>query len=197
TGNSASGNGVDISGGTNTFNAGNGSIHMEGNRVQMKDSNITAGNFTLNATGTGSEISNSTVNVTDNIALTAVTSTGNSGVYLKNASLTAQNGSVTMEGTATGGGKAVHLDGNVTLTAANGSVIMNGSAASSAGVYVDGSNNTLNASNATIHGQSASGNGFVLKNLSLTGGVADFANVTLSSEGSGSSVTNRIDGGVL
>ncbi|ENC1974617.1 filamentous hemagglutinin, partial [Escherichia coli] len=47
TGNSTSGNGIDLKGNT-TLNATK-NITMQGTRVQIKNSSITAGNFTLNA----------------------------------------------------------------------------------------------------------------------------------------------------
>ncbi|MCG9430086.1 filamentous hemagglutinin, partial [Escherichia coli] len=104
-----------------------------------------AGNFTLNATVTGSEISNSTVNVTDNITLTAVTTTGASGVYLKNANLTSQNGSIVANGNSTANGVATHLDGNVTLTASNGNITLTGSRVQVKNSNISAGNFTLNA----------------------------------------------------
>ncbi|EMX2861194.1 TPA: filamentous hemagglutinin, partial [Escherichia coli] len=58
TGESTSGNAINLTDttGTTTLNATN-NITMQGTRVQIKHSNITAGNFALNATVAGSEIS--------------------------------------------------------------------------------------------------------------------------------------------
>ncbi|WP_126716312.1 filamentous hemagglutinin N-terminal domain-containing protein, partial [Escherichia coli] len=121
TGESTSGNAINLTDttGTTTLNATN-NITMQGTRVQIKHSNITAGNFALNATVAGSEISNTTLTATNNINLAAKTNSASSGVYLKDARITSTNGSITANGTATANGKATHLDGNVTLNASNG-----------------------------------------------------------------------------
>ncbi|MBL6450156.1 MAG: filamentous hemagglutinin N-terminal domain-containing protein, partial [Faecalibacterium prausnitzii] len=121
TGESTSGNAINLTDttGTTTLNATN-NITMQGTRVQIKHSNITAGNFALNATVAGSEISNTTLTATNNINLTAKTNSASSGVYLKDARITSTNGNITANGTATANGKATHLDGNVTLNASNG-----------------------------------------------------------------------------
>ncbi|ENG15784.1 filamentous hemagglutinin family N-terminal domain protein, partial [Escherichia coli P0305260.6] len=70
TGESTGGNAINLTDttGTTTLNATN-NITMQGTRVQIKHSNITAGNFALNATVAGSEISNTTLTATNNINL--------------------------------------------------------------------------------------------------------------------------------
>ncbi|HGD8291405.1 TPA: filamentous hemagglutinin, partial [Escherichia coli] len=127
TGESTSGNAINLTDttGTTTLNATN-NITMQGTRVQIKHSNITAGNFALNATVAGSEISNTTLTATNNINLTAKTNSASSGVYLKDARITSTNGNITANGTATANGKATHLDNNVTLNASNGSIKLTG-----------------------------------------------------------------------
>ncbi|ENC23951.1 filamentous hemagglutinin family N-terminal domain protein, partial [Escherichia coli P0299438.9] len=74
TGESTGGNAINLTDttGTTTLNATN-NITMQGTRVQIKHSNITAGNFALNATVAGSEISNTTLTATNNINLAAKT----------------------------------------------------------------------------------------------------------------------------
>uniref|UniRef100_UPI000F87E39D two-partner secretion domain-containing protein n=1 Tax=Escherichia coli TaxID=562 RepID=UPI000F87E39D len=101
TGESTSGNAINLTDttGTTTLNATN-NITMQGTRVQIKHSNITAGNFALNATVAGSEISNTTLTATNNINLAAKTNSASSGVYLKDARITSTNGSITANGTA-------------------------------------------------------------------------------------------------
>ncbi|WP_096930073.1 two-partner secretion system glycoprotein adhesin EtpA, partial [Escherichia coli] len=100
TGESTSGNAINLTDttGTTTLNATN-NITMQGTRVQIKHSNITAGNFALNATVAGSEISNTTLTATNNINLTA--NGAGTAVYLKDANITSTNGSITANGTAT------------------------------------------------------------------------------------------------
>ncbi|WP_126696723.1 filamentous hemagglutinin N-terminal domain-containing protein, partial [Escherichia coli] len=142
TGESTSGNAINLTDttGTTTLNATN-NITMQGTRVQIKHSNITAGNFALNATVAGSEISNTTLTATNNINLAAKTNSASSGVYLKDARITSTNGSITANGTATANGKATHLDGNVTLNASNGRIKLTGNGHGSAsGILFAGNN---------------------------------------------------------
>ena len=148
TGNGTSGNAVELA--DTRLNATK-NITMQGPRVQIKHSNITAGNFALNATVAGSEISNTTLTATNNINLTAKTNSESSGVYLKDARITSTNGSITANGTATANGKATHLDKNVTLNASNGNISMTGTASRTA-VYLQGG--TFAARNISITGQS-------------------------------------------
>ncbi len=151
TGESTSGNAINLTDttGTTTLNATN-NITMQGTRVQIKHSNITAGNFALNATVAGSEISNTTLTATNNINLTA--NGAGTAVYLKDARITSTNGNITANGTATANGKATHLDGNVTLNASNGSIKLTGNGGTSGILFVG--NNTLTDSNITLTGNS-------------------------------------------
>ncbi|MGC9741017.1 filamentous hemagglutinin, partial [Escherichia coli] len=125
---------------------------------------ITAGNFALNATVAGSEISNTTLTATNNINLTAKTNSASSGVYLKDARITSTNGNITANGTATANGKATHLDGNVTLNASNGRIKLTGNGHGSASGILFAGNNRLTASNIALTGNSTSGNA-----INLTG----------------------------
>ncbi|HGD8301157.1 TPA: filamentous hemagglutinin N-terminal domain-containing protein, partial [Escherichia coli] len=165
TGESTSGNAINLTDttGTTTLNATN-NITMQGTRVQIKHSNITAGNFALNATVAGSEISNTTLTATNNINLTAKTNSASSGVYLKDARITSTNGNITANGTATANGKATHLDGNVTLNASNGRIKLTGNGHGSASGILFAGNNRLTASNIALTGNSTSGNA-----INLTG----------------------------
>ncbi|ELY5855546.1 hypothetical protein SNN70_004141 [Cronobacter malonaticus] len=129
----------------NTSITGTNDIRLEGSRVEVRNANITAGNFSVNATTRGFEISNATVNATDNITLTATTTGSDaSGVYLKDANLSSTNGSIIGTGTATAGSVAVHLDNNVTLNASQGDITLTGSSDTGSGVVIR--NATLNAS---------------------------------------------------
>ncbi|ECH8776904.1 S-layer family protein, partial [Salmonella enterica subsp. houtenae] len=81
------------------------------------------------------------------------------------------------------------------LTAGKG-IILNGRTGSGAGVKAV--NTTLNASHATITGTAAkNGNGFSLTSMALQGGLADLANVSLSSAGSGAGTLNVLDSTVV
>ena len=140
---------------TNTSHSGN--INITGNRVDITNgTNITAGNFTLNATATGSDITNTTLTATNDINLTATTNDGHSGFYLENTNITSTDGSITANGTATTNGKAIHLNNNVTLNASKGNISMTGTANNNTAVYLRGG--TFAARNISITGQSADAN---------------------------------------
>ena len=155
TGESTGGNAINLTDttGTTTLNATN-NITMQGTRVQIKHSNITAGNFALNATVAGSEISNTTLTATNNINLAAKTNSASSGVYLKDARITSTNGNITANGTAPANDNATYLDGNVTLNASNGSIKLTGIGNGSTSGILFAGNNTLTASNITLTGNS-------------------------------------------
>ncbi|EMX66921.1 filamentous hemagglutinin family N-terminal domain protein [Escherichia coli Jurua 18/11] len=193
TGESTSGNAINLTDttgttGTTTLNATN-NITMQGTRVQIKHSNITAGNFALNATVAGSEISNTTLTATNNINLTAKTNSASSGVYLKDARITSTNGNITANGTATANGKATHLDNNVTLNASNGRIKLTGNGyghGSASGILFAG-NNRLTASNITLTGSSTSGNAI---NLTGTATLNATNNITLTGSSTSGNAIN-------
>ncbi|PDN89962.1 filamentous hemagglutinin [Escherichia coli] len=184
TGESTSGNAINLTDttGTTTLNATN-NITMQGTRVQIKHSNITAGNFALNATVAGSEISNTTLTTTNNINLTAKTNSASSGVYLKDARITSTNGNITANGTATANGKATHLDGNVTLNASNGSIKLTGNGRGSASGILFAGNNTLTASNIALTGNSMSGNAINLTGTATLNATNDITLIGSSTSG--------------
>ncbi|EFU5051269.1 filamentous hemagglutinin N-terminal domain-containing protein [Salmonella enterica] len=113
--------------------------------------------------------------------------------------LTASGGNITIENQASGNNNGIYLNGStagqVQLTALNGTITLNGGSGSGTGVLV--SNSVLNAAQATVTGRSDSGTGFSLTNSSLAGALADLANVTLSSAGSGGGVINILDSSVV
>ncbi|WNT86095.1 hypothetical protein QMY51_04984 (plasmid) [Escherichia coli] len=192
TGESTSGNAINLTDttGTTTLNATN-NITMQGTRVQIKHSNITAGNFALNATVAGSEISNTTLTATNNINLTAKTNSASSGVYLKDARITSTNGSITANGTATANGKATHLDNNVTLNASNGSIKLTGNGhghGSASGILFAG-NNRLTASNIALTGNSTSGNAINLTGTATLNATNDITLTGSSTSGNAINLT--------
>ncbi|EKI6304517.1 hypothetical protein PF374_003025 [Salmonella enterica] len=113
--------------------------------------------------------------------------------------LTASGGNITIENQASGNNNGIYLNGSTAgqaqLTALNGTITLNGGSGSGTGVLV--SNSVLNAAQATVTGRSDSGTGFSLTNSSLAGALADLANVTLSSAGSGGGVINTLDSSVV
>ncbi|WP_249531649.1 beta strand repeat-containing protein, partial [Escherichia coli] len=140
----------------NTTNANNsGNISITGSRVDITYANITAGNFTLNATATGSDITNTTLTATNDINLTATTNDGHSGFYLENTNITSADGNITVNSTAVSA-KAMHLNNNVTLNASKGNISMTGTANNNIAVHLQGG--TFAAKNISITGQSAGAN---------------------------------------
>ncbi|EMD4852986.1 filamentous hemagglutinin N-terminal domain-containing protein [Salmonella enterica] len=85
--------------------------------------------------------------------------------------------------------------GHIVLTAQNGTLTLNGSSVNGTGVNI--TNATLNAAHANITGCSTGGTGFSLTHTTLQGSLADLANVTLSSAGSGAGTTNLLDSSVV
>ncbi|ELK9778882.1 filamentous hemagglutinin N-terminal domain-containing protein [Salmonella enterica] len=85
--------------------------------------------------------------------------------------------------------------GHIVLTAQNGTITLNGSSVNGTGVNI--TNATLNAAHANITGCSTRGTGFSLTHTTLQGSLADLANVTLSSAGSGAGTTNLLDSSVV
>ncbi|ECY1275762.1 filamentous hemagglutinin N-terminal domain-containing protein [Salmonella enterica] len=89
-------------------------------------------------------------------------------------------------------GSADGLNIKNTALSAGETLTLTGSATTGAGVRV--TNSTLNAAQAVITGTSTSGStGFALTGTTLGGGLADLANLTLSSAGSAASVVNILD----
>ncbi|EGP1138053.1 hypothetical protein IV596_004555, partial [Salmonella enterica] len=120
-----------------------------------------------------------------------------------NNRLTATGGNITIENhlSDNSGLNGIFLNGagspasGAVLTAGKG-IILNGRTGSGAGVKAV--NTTLNASHATITGTAVkSGIGFSLTSMALQGGLADLANVSLSSAGSAAGVYNVLDNTVV
>ncbi|EGS5117606.1 filamentous hemagglutinin N-terminal domain-containing protein, partial [Escherichia coli] len=180
-----------------TLNTSNGSqagnITLNGSRVNVTNANITAGNFTLNATANGADLNNVTLMAAHDINLTgnsqtgvglqlngtntlnatngSISLTGNStngtGLQLSNGTntLNATNGSISLTGNSTNG-TGLFLGGNKTLSASNGNINLTGNSTKSFGIDAQGGANTLNATNGSISltGNSTNGTGLQLSN---------------------------------
>ncbi|EIU0511558.1 filamentous hemagglutinin N-terminal domain-containing protein, partial [Escherichia coli] len=185
--------GMNLNAGAGDINLTGSSVFLDGMGNGAKGASVTAGNFTLNATSLGSEISNITIKVQDNITLKAKANNGHSGVYLENANLTSISGSITGQGNTTSGGRAVRLYGNVVMTASHGNITLIGNASNAAGIVTDGSS-SFDSTHLNMTGTTKSGSGFSLGNVTMNGRLSDWSNVTLSSAGSASGTMNYING---
>ncbi|MJE82172.1 hypothetical protein DLN99_23270, partial [Salmonella enterica] len=200
-------------------------ISGQGNKdkgVYLNNSNLTAASVVVNASSTEWEallLSGGKIAATNNIELNAVgnkkdglkiqsntvlnstggnitlngTSVSGTAIYSNGANLTASKG-IILNGTNTNG-RGVYLQGNVNLTAAT--VNVTGGSTSSTGIELNSTGINLNATNASFSGKSQTGSGFRLQQLTLAGGVANGANVTLSSAGSGNSASNFLGNNIF
>ncbi|EIX8228828.1 hypothetical protein MLB10_004740, partial [Salmonella enterica] len=101
---------------------------------------------------------------------------------------------ITLKGINPGSSDALNIKNTTFIAGEN--LNLTGSAASGAGVRV--LNSTLNASQAGITGTSTSGGvGFALAGITLSDGLADLTNVTLSSVGSAAGAINTLDNSVV
>ncbi|ECE0741977.1 S-layer family protein, partial [Salmonella enterica subsp. enterica] len=186
-----------------------GNITLEGQFNSARNWPVIVRRANLNAAG-------------GNINITGISS-ANQGVFLYvGSNLTAANINVNGKTTGRGNQHGVLVQGatlnaseelNITGTSDSGpgiqikdssnlksvqNINLNGSSTSGSGLVVDGTSNTLNATDANITGVSKTGRtGFSLQNLTLAGGVANGANVTLSSAGSAVAATNSIGAGIF
>ncbi|HCK2126736.1 TPA: filamentous hemagglutinin N-terminal domain-containing protein, partial [Escherichia coli] len=150
-----------------TLNTSNGSqagnINLNGSRVNVTNANITAGNFTLNATANGSNLNNVTLMAVHDIILTGSNTTG-VGLQLNGTNtLNATNGSISLTGNSTNGTGLQLSNGTNTLNATNGSISLTGNSTNGTGLFLGG-NKTLSASNGSINltGSSQTGVGLYL-----------------------------------
>ncbi|EJR8724092.1 filamentous hemagglutinin N-terminal domain-containing protein, partial [Salmonella enterica] len=208
-----------LSNSTVNVSSGNVSIVSGAGQADLAKTNITAqGNITLTTPGQA-DLTNATlnssagaVNVTaqgGNLTLgagnisaqTDITLNAAAGVVsIGAANLTSVNGGININGVAAGGGTGIAITGSssdkANISAVNGTVSLSGTSVSGSGLKLD--NVVLNAANAAFTGSSSdSGTGFSLTNTTLQGNLADLNNVTLSSAGSGASVTNILDNTVV
>ncbi|ECS8394404.1 hypothetical protein HAR05_005224, partial [Salmonella enterica] len=204
-----------------TLNSSSGAVNVtaQGGDFLLGAGNISAVNdITLNASGKA-DLTNATlnsssgaVNVTaqggdfllgaGNIsAVNDITLNAAAGVVsIGAANLTSVNGGININGVAAGGGTGIAITGSssdkANIRAENGTVSLSGTSVSGSGLKLD--NVVLNAANAVFTGSSSdSGTGFSLTNTTLQGNLAGLNNVTLSSAGSGASVTNILDNTVV
>ncbi|EKC4939194.1 filamentous hemagglutinin N-terminal domain-containing protein, partial [Salmonella enterica] len=160
---------ADLNGGTLNSSSGAVSVMAQGGDFLLGAGNISAANdITLNASGKA-DLNGGTLNSSEgNISVSAVSTTSADGISLSD---------------------------NGNISAANGTVTLQGSSATGAGVRV--SNAAIYAQKAVISGNSSTGYGFSLTNVTLGSNLSDLTNVTLSSAGSGAGAINILDSSVV
>ncbi|HAO2825418.1 TPA: filamentous hemagglutinin N-terminal domain-containing protein, partial [Escherichia coli] len=173
---------INVTGTTLNTSSGSqaGNITLNGSRVNVTNANITAGNFTLNATANGADLNNVTLMAAHDINLTGNSQTG-VGLQLKGTNtLTASNGSISLTGNSTNS-TGLFLGGNKKLSASNGNINLTGNSQTGVGLYLgeNNSTNTLTATNGSINLNGVSeaknaieirgNNTFTAGNISLTG----------------------------
>ncbi|HAD5970077.1 TPA_asm: hypothetical protein G1Q02_25340 [Salmonella enterica subsp. enterica serovar Typhimurium] len=197
--------------GVNVTKTGNISLTGAG----FTNSNVTAGNLSLNATNSSLKVADSTLKTTSgNISLNTTTQT----LTLNNVTLESGGGEVTLSGTSAKEA-GVKLSGTVNVTKGNLTVngtstgkgargidardatlnvsesgktlTMNGHVGNGTGIDLSGSS-SLNATNATLNGTvNGTGSGFLL-NSTLQGNLTTNGALVLNSSGSGENVINQI-----
>uniref|UniRef100_UPI0005CC9399 hypothetical protein n=1 Tax=Escherichia coli TaxID=562 RepID=UPI0005CC9399 len=185
----------------------NNTVRNAGSMLQVSGGSQLSGNNILlettlagaNAVGLPVFINGATLTALQDITLKGIASDGAAPVQIElrgaGNTLNALNGNISITNSVNGVSAGIFLNGNasgdVNLNAVNGTINLSGTSGSGAGVQL--TNAQLNASRAVIHGVSNSGNGFVLSGTTLLGSLADLANVTFSSAGSGAGATNILD----
>ncbi|EKL4974272.1 filamentous hemagglutinin N-terminal domain-containing protein, partial [Salmonella enterica] len=160
---------ADLTNGTLNSSSGAVSVMAQGGDFLLGAGNISAvNNITLNASGKA-DLNGGTLNSSEgNISVSAVSTTSADGISLSD---------------------------NGNISAANGTVTLQGSSATGAGVRV--SNAAIYAQKAVISGNSSTGYGFSLTDVTLGSNLSDLTNVTLSSAGSGAGAINILDSSVV
>lgn len=179
--------------GNSTLNGNN--ILLESNQtgansrnlpIYLNGTNITAeGNITLNARSSGRS------------------QAAHVEIRGANNRLTSNNGNITISHNMSGSNSssnAIFLNGtkasNVMLNATNGSITIEGKAYKGNGTVI--TNTSLSANSAVINGSTnASRHALNLTNLNLSGNLASWSNITLSSAGSAGGASNAINAGVI
>ncbi|ENR0215898.1 hypothetical protein ACED84_005086, partial [Salmonella enterica subsp. enterica serovar Newport] len=181
-----------------TVSGGNISIVSGAGKADLTNTtlNSTAGAVSVTAKGGDFLLGAGNISAVNDITLNAAAGVVSIGA----ANLTSVNGGININGVAAGGGTGIAITGSssdkANISAENGTVSLNGTSVSGSGLKLD--NVVLNAANAAFTGSSSySGTGFSLTNTTLQGNLADLNNVTLSSAGSGASVTNILDNTVV
>ncbi|EMX7494978.1 filamentous hemagglutinin N-terminal domain-containing protein, partial [Escherichia coli] len=181
TGNSTNGTGLQLNNGTNTLNATNGSINLTGNSqkgvgLQLKDTN------TLNAAGD--------VNINGTGHLSSGAGPGVGFIYIQNATITSSTGNITIDGNVSNIESAVFLR-DVTLNASKGDISIRGTsdyAAKHAHVFQGGTvwlyNTNMTAQNIDINATNTNatvGNSYLYGDaLFLAGNLTFTGNTTIN-----------------
>ncbi|ECS6407795.1 filamentous hemagglutinin N-terminal domain-containing protein [Salmonella enterica subsp. enterica serovar Poona] len=201
--------------GNSVLNGGNISLHSEQSGADASALPFFLNQMTVNASGDivfsaratgGSNVANAEIRGANN----ALTAKGNISLT---AELSGSSGSaIWIHGGKVGdiqltAGKGIVLTGikpgrndglfiQDTAFSAGDRLMVTGSAATGGGVIIR--NSTLNASQAVITGTTTGGNtGFSVTGTTLSGGLADLANVTFSSAGSAAGAINLLDSSVV
>ncbi|EMV2453762.1 filamentous hemagglutinin, partial [Escherichia coli] len=117
TGNSTKSFGIDAQGGANTLNATNGSINLTGNSTNGTGLQLINGTNTLNAAGD--------VNINGTGHLSSGAGPGVGFIYIQNATITSSTGNITIDGNVSNIESAVFLR-DVTLNASKGDISIRG-----------------------------------------------------------------------
>ncbi|HGC1158999.1 TPA: beta strand repeat-containing protein, partial [Escherichia coli] len=177
TGNSTKSFGIDAQDGANTLNATNGSINLTGNSTNGTGLQLNNGTNTLNAAGD--------VNINGTGHLSSGAGPGVGFIYIQNATITSSTGNITIDGNVSNIESAVFLR-DVTLNASKGDISIRGTsdyAAKHTHVFQGGTvwlyntnmtaqNIDINATNtnATVGGTYLYGDAlFLAGNLTFTG----------------------------
>ncbi|EHQ9355158.1 hypothetical protein KS483_004651, partial [Salmonella enterica] len=152
--------------------------------------------------GIASNLSGLNVMSAGDVILTGTSPGGgwSAGIQLSASNITSQNGSVSLTGSSasdpanTTPAYGLNItDSMITAAAASGNINLTGSSLAKVGLQII--NSTLNAARMAVLGNATrQGNGFVFRNTTLRGGLADLTNVTFSSQGSAAGVSNMLDG---
>ncbi|HCO6567153.1 TPA: hypothetical protein OBR09_004798, partial [Escherichia coli] len=129
-----------------TNNSDKGDITLTADRINVRNANITTGNFTLNATANGADFNNVTLMAVHDINLTGNSTSGrNKALWLNGTTLNASQ-NVTL----TGSGGTVELT-RTNVTSQKGSISINSSSTVKNGIFIN--SGTLNAAgNVNING---------------------------------------------
>ncbi|HCO3911083.1 TPA: filamentous hemagglutinin N-terminal domain-containing protein, partial [Escherichia coli] len=156
---------INVTGTTLNTSSGSqaGNITLNGSRVNVKNANITAGNFTLNATANGADLNNVTLMAVHDINLTG-NSTNGRGINIGGTNNTLTATAINLTGSSAGA-EGIDISGNSTLTATSGNISLNGTTQSKwHGVRIQGSNITATNGSISINSSSTAVNGIFINN---------------------------------
>ena len=159
---------INVTGTTLNTSSGSqaGNITLNGSRVNVKNANITAGNFTLNATANGADLNNVTLMAVHDINLTG-NSTNGRGINIGGTNNTLTATAINLTGSSAGA-EGIDISGNSTLTATSGNISLNGTTQSKwHGVRIQRSNITATNGSISINSSSTAVNGIFINNGTL------------------------------